>query len=141
EVKAVKRAPALTIRLDPQLGADGGRDEQGRSAGIHDEVVRSLAVDLGADQHMLRVGDLVRDLIRFGLGLLRLICPKRRVTENQRETGATPLDSHATTPGKGRTISVQEGCDSRILIIQPSLLFRARRTLSERETINEGQIT
>src|SRR5262249_60427820 len=117
DVETIKRAPALAIRLDPQLRADGGRDKRGERTRIHDEVRGSLAIYFGADQDMLRVGDLIRDLIGFGLDLLRLIGTKRRDQENRREAGAVPHDSHAKTTCKGRTLSIEEGCDPCILII------------------------
>src|SRR5262249_31947667 len=95
DVEAVERAPALAVRLDAKLGADGRGHEQRGRARIDNEVVRSLAVDLGADHHVLRVRDRVGNSKRLGLDLLVLAGPYGRDEADDGEAAANPRPLHA----------------------------------------------
>ena len=70
DLEGVEDAPALLVELHAGLLRDGLGDEHGRRAGVEDQVERPLAVDLGADEDVLGVGEFVGDLepVRFGTG-------------------------------------------------------------------------
>jgi len=58
--KTIERSPALLIGLDPQIFADRLGDKERRGTRIEDEVVWSLAIDLGPYQDVQGVGQAKR---------------------------------------------------------------------------------
>src|SRR5262249_42924901 len=94
----VECAPTAFVRLDAKLFADSCGDKEGRRAGIDNEVVRSLAINLGPDHHMLRVGDLKGDAIGFRLDFRTFVGVPRRDKAGEPANEHVPRSWHAVTP-------------------------------------------
>ena len=69
DLESVDFAQAASIRLDADFLCDFVHHEQGRGAGVENEIERPFAVDLGPDEHVLRRRQAIRnqDRRRFRL--------------------------------------------------------------------------